>query len=148
MKNLSQKPTGAFIGASWSALILGVLAYIVGLYNSDMLLNEKGYYFAVLILSLFSAVSLQKSIRDKNEGIKITGIYLSISWSAFFLGLAMLVVGLFNATLELSEKGFYAMSYLMAIYASIAVQKNIRDLSYFPVDNDTFKSSKSEDVTD
>ena len=35
------KPTAAFIGASWAAVSLGIGAYLVGLWNADMLLSEK-----------------------------------------------------------------------------------------------------------
>lgn len=44
------------------------------------------------------------------------------------LTIALLVIGLFNATLLLSEKGFYAMSFALALFGSVAVQKNTRDL--------------------
>ena len=49
MKN---SPSVAFIGASWLAVGVGILSYNVGLWNADMQLNEKGYYFTVLMLSL------------------------------------------------------------------------------------------------
>ena len=39
-----------------------------------------------------------------------------------------------NATLSDSEKGFYAMSFLLALFGSVAVQKNIRDLAHFGSD--------------
>ncbi len=54
------KPSAAFTAASWSALLGGFVIFLIGLWNADMQLNERGYYFAVLILGLFSAVSLQK----------------------------------------------------------------------------------------
>ena len=60
------EPTPAFIGASWGALLVGVAAYFIGLFNAAMQLNEKGYYFAVLIFGLYAAVSLQKAVRDKD----------------------------------------------------------------------------------
>lgn len=53
-------PTPAFIGASWVALFLGCLSLMIGLWNADMMLNEKGYYLTLLLFGLFSAVSLQK----------------------------------------------------------------------------------------
>ena len=71
-----QKPSNAFIGASWAALLAGVLAFIIGLWNAEMELNEKGYYFTLLMYGLFSAVSLQKSVRDKLEGIPVTASWL------------------------------------------------------------------------
>ena len=122
-----QKPSNAFIAASWVALLAGFAAFIVGLWNATMLLNEKGYYFTVLLYGLFAAVSLQKSVRDQLEGIPVTSIYYGLSWFATVSAILLLTVGLWNATLTLSEKGFYAMSFLLALFGAIAVQKNTRD---------------------
>ncbi|MFO0358689.1 MAG: inner membrane protein YiaA [Sphingobacteriaceae bacterium] len=123
-----QKPSNAFIGASWVALLAGSIAYCVGLWNADMYLNEKGYYFTVLMYGLFSAVSLQKAVRDQLEGIKVTSIYYGISWFSTILSVLLLVIGLWNADLMRSEKGFYGMSFTLSLFASVAVQKNIRDM--------------------
>jgi len=125
-----QKPTPAFMGASWFALLSGTLAYCIILWNSEMLLNERGYYFTILLFGLFSAVSLQKSVRDKLEGLKVTEMYHNISWFSALSALVLLTIGLWNADLLASEKGFYAMSYLLSLFAAIAVQKNTRDKAY------------------
>ncbi len=121
------KPSAAFIGASWVALLAGMAAYGIGLWNATMLLNEKGYYFTVLMYGLFSAISLQKSVRDQAEGIPVTNIYYGLAWFSTILAILLLTVGLWNATLERSEKGFYAMSFVLALFAAVAVQKNTRD---------------------
>ncbi len=65
-KDLSHlRPSNAFVGASWTSLVIGILAYLVGLWNTPaMALNEKGYYLAVLLLSLFAVVTVQKNVRD------------------------------------------------------------------------------------
>lgn len=123
------KPTGAFIGASWAALFIGALTYLVGLWNADMQLNEKGYYFTVLMYGLFAAVSLQKTVRDRLEGTPTTGIYHGLCWLSFMLAVLLLAIGLWNATLASSEKGFYAMSFLLSLFAATAVQKNVRDVA-------------------
>ena len=125
-------PTGAFIGASWMALFVGALAYLIGLWNSDMQLNERGYYFAVLINGLFSAVSLQKSVRDRLQGIPVTGTYFGLCWLALGISVLLIVVGLWNATLTRSEKGFYGMSFTLSLFAAVAVQKNVRDMVQAP----------------
>lgn len=122
------KPSGAFVGASWGALLVGVTGFLVGLWNSTSALNEKGYYFTVLMFGLFAAVSLQKSVRDRAEGVTVTNIYFGICWFSLVMALGLLTVGLFNATFTQSEKGFYAMSYVLSLFASVAVQKNLRDL--------------------
>lgn len=124
---LSPRPTAAFVGASWLALLVGVTTYLIGLWNAQMLLNEKGYYFTLLLYGLFSAVSLQKSVRDKLEGINVTNIYFGLCWVSLLMAVLLLTVGLWNAQLNASEKGFYAMSFVLSLFASVAVQKNVRD---------------------
>lgn len=117
----------AFVAASWVALLIGMLGYIVGLWNAQMQLNEKGYYFTVLMYGLFAGVSVQKCVRDRLEGIPVTDIYYGISWVSTLLCLILLAVGLWNATMLPSEKGFYAFAFLLSIFGAIAVQKNTRD---------------------
>ncbi|GAA3591101.1 inner membrane protein YiaA [Klugiella xanthotipulae] len=127
-----QKPTPAFIGASWLALLIGLSTYIIGLFNASMELNEKGYYFTVLMFGLFAAVSLQKSVRDKTEGIAVTAIYYGLAWFSLVLAVTLLCIGLWNAgSLELSEKGFYGIAFVMSVFASVAVQKNVRDVARY-----------------
>lgn len=122
-----QKPSNAFIAASWVALFAGALAFIIGLWNANMQLNEKGYYFTVLMFGLFAAISLQKAVRDQLEGIPVTSIYYGLAWFSTILAVVLLVIGLWNATMSYSEKGFYGMSFTLSLFAAIAVQKNTRD---------------------
>lgn len=122
------EPTSAFKGASWAALLVGVTAYLIGLFNATIQLNEKGYYFAILVFGLYSAVSLQKAVRDKDEGIPVTNIYYGISWFALIVSISLMAIGLYNAgSIVLSEKGFYGMAFVLSLFAAITVQKNIRD---------------------
>ena len=128
-QQLSPRPTSAFVGASWLALVVGAATYFIGLWNAQMALNEKGYYFTLLMYGLFAAVSLQKSVRDRLEGVKVTGIYFSLCWVSLLLSIGLLAVGLVNAALASSEKGFFAMSFVLSLFAAVAVQKNVRDIS-------------------
>ncbi len=123
------KPTTAYVGTSWAVMLVGVLAYLLGLWNAQsMLLNEKGYYLAVLALGLYAAISLQKTLRDRSEGIPTTNLYYMISWAALGLSIALIAIGLFNAAgLSLSEKGFYMMAFTMSLFAAVTIQKNTRD---------------------
>lgn len=120
-------PSPAFVGASWSALLLGAASYLIGLWNLRMPPGEKGYYFTLLLYGLFSAVSVQKAVRDRMEGIQVTGIYYGLAWFSVLGALLLLVVGLWNATLPYSVRGFLGMAYALALFAAIAVQKNTRD---------------------
>jgi len=136
------KPTPAFIGASWAALLVGSFAFLIGLYNANMAFTDKSFYFTVLMFGLFASVSLQKAVRDRMEGIPVTPIYYGLAWSALGLSILMLVIGLWNAELARSEKGFYGMAFILALFAGVAVQKNIRDLALF----DHTDTATEEDV--
>lgn len=128
-KHFSGRPTAAFIGASWAALAIGSSGYLVGLYNSELALSEKGFYLAVFLFAMFSAVTIQKTVRDVAEGLPATNAFLFISWVAFSISIALLAVGLFNADMMLSEKGFFGMAFVLSLFAVITVQKNIRDMT-------------------
>ena len=127
----SAKPTAAFVGSSWAVLILGVVSFAVGLWNATMTKSEKGFYAAVLVLGVFAAVSLQKSVRDRVEGLPVSTLYLGLSWSVVVLAILMLAVGLWNSGMALSEKGFYGLAFAMTLFAAVAVQKNVRDTLQF-----------------
>lgn len=122
-----QKVSNAFIAASWIALGSGMIGYIIGLTRAEMELNEKGYYFTVLLFGLFAVVSLQKAVRDRLEQIPVTDIYYGICWFGTIASITLLIIGLWNATILPSEKGFYAFAFLLAIFGAIVVQKNTRD---------------------
>ncbi|MGO4891943.1 inner membrane protein YiaA [Flavobacterium sp. W21_SRS_FM6] len=124
-------PTKPYNFASIAALIIGTGAYGIGLLNSIMALNEKGYYLITLLYGLYSVISLQKTIRDKAEGIPTTNLYFMISWIS-----TAIAIGLVNADMTLSEKGFYAMAYTLSLFAAITVQKNVRDKQQGNVQSD------------
>lgn len=130
------EPTAAYKGATWAALFLGVIAYLIGLYNAGMELNEKGYYLIVLIFGLYAAISLQKAVRDKEEGLPVTAIYMGVSWFALIAAISLMAIGLYNAgSIILSEKGFYAMAFALSLFSAITLQKNIRDAEEATDDN-------------
>ncbi|MCR9249362.1 MAG: inner membrane protein YiaA [bacterium] len=133
---MTQKTSNAFVAASWIVLGVGIIGYLIGLYRADMLLNEKGYYFTILMFGLFAVVSLQKSVRDKLEDIPVTDIYYGICWFVTILSVVLLVIGLWNAEMLPSEKGFYAFAFIMSLFGAITVQKNTRDIIMHNKEND------------
>ncbi|MDW3195981.1 MAG: inner membrane protein YiaA [Cytophagales bacterium] len=122
-----QKTSNAFIAASWVALLVGMIGYLVGLWRAEIALSEKGYYFAILMFGLFSVISVQKSVRDRLEGLQVTDLYYGLSWFSTILSIILLVIGLWNADMLPSEKGFYAFAFILATFGAVAVQKNTRD---------------------
>ena len=132
MENKHATYSPAFHLISWIALIGGIVTYLVGLWNADMQLNEKGYYFAVLVLGLFAAASYQKTVRDKYEAIPTTALYYTTCLVVFVIAVGLLVIGLWNATLLLSEKGLGEDEdqphHRYRHGGAVAVQKNVRDV--------------------
>jgi uncharacterized membrane protein YiaA len=124
---MSQKTSGAFIAASWVAMGAGMIGFLIGLWRAEMMLNEKGYYFTILMYGLFAVISLQKAVRDRLEDVPVTDIYYGLCWFSTILSIVLLVVGLWNAEILPSEKGFYAFAFLLSLFGAIAVQKNVRD---------------------
>ena len=82
--------------------MIGILAFLIGVSNSGMTMIEKGYYFTCLMFGLFAAVSLQKSVRDRLEGVPVTALYFGLAWTA--VGLSILLT-------------------------AVTVQKNVRDVN-------------------
>lgn len=138
VEEFNGRPTSAFVSASWMAVLIGMVSYCIGLWNAVMELNEKGYYFTILLFGLFSVVSVQKSVRDRQEGIPVSDMYYGISWFTTIASITLIVIGLWNANLDLSEKGFYGMSFTLSLFAAIAVQKNTRDIQYLDSNESSF----------
>lgn len=122
--------SGSYKAATLACLVASVSAYLIGLWNAQMELNEKGYYLICLLFGLFSAISLQKVIRDKAEGLFVSEKYKAICIVATGAAIALFLIGLWNATLLLSEKGFYIMAFLLALFSSATMQKNERDQAH------------------
>ena len=131
-----QKPTAAYIGAAWGVVIIGLLSYCIGLWNANMQLNEKGYYFAILLMGIYAVISLQKAVRDKAENLKVSDMYYGISWVVAIASILLLIIGLRNADITLSEKGFYGISFLLSLFGAITVQKNTRDIDFINTRNE------------
>lgn len=141
-KLVPQKPTAAFVGASWVALLIGLGSYLIGLWNASMDNSEKGFYLTILLWGVFAAISVQKIVRDKSENIPVTGIYYGLCWFSVLASLIFLGVGLWNAEMLLSEKGFYGVTMAMALFAAIAVQKNVRDSAIFNLEDNKAPTEK------
>ncbi|MGL5552514.1 MAG: YiaA/YiaB family inner membrane protein, partial [Plesiomonas shigelloides] len=56
--------------------------------------------------------------------------YKAICIVATGAAIALFLIGLWNATLLLSEKGFYIMAFLLALFSSATMQKNERDQAH------------------
>jgi uncharacterized membrane protein YiaA len=128
VSHTAAKPTAVFVAASWLSLAIGLLAYGAALWNAPrMALDEKGFYLTMLLFGLFAAVSLQKTVRDRMEGLPVTGLYVGLCWGALLTCLALLGWNLWHSALPPTEQGFYAMAFVLSLFSTVAIQKNVRD---------------------
>lgn len=118
---------------SIACLLLGGGGFLFGLTNATSLaLSEKGYYLTLLAFGLFAAVSIQKNVRDQEAGFPVPRAYAVMSYAAGLLALGLLVTGLVNANLALSEKGYYGMSFVLALFSAVTLQKQLRETDAEP----------------
>jgi len=94
-----------------------MIGFLVGLWRAEMALNEKGYYFTVLMYGLFSVVSVQKSVRDRLEGVPVTDIYYGLSWFSTILCIVLLTIGFFDALSNV----FFAVASTKGVLPVVAV---------------------------
>ncbi|BCY10277.1 YiaA/YiaB family inner membrane protein [Actinoplanes sp. L3-i22] len=66
------------------------------------------------------------------QPLRPTPAFVGASWAALAVGILSYGVGLWNAEMTKSEKGFYGLAFVLSLYAAVAVQKNVRDALYKP----------------
>lgn len=62
-----KRNTGAFTFLAWGSLILSVSFLLIGIWNTEWQLVEKGYYAGCFLWGIYSAFVLSKVIRDNQE---------------------------------------------------------------------------------
>ena len=53
-----EKPSNAFVAASWIAVGAGMTGFLVGLWRADMLVNENGFYAFSFLLAIFGTIAV------------------------------------------------------------------------------------------
>ncbi len=62
-----------------------------------------------------------------NNAVKHSPAWINFSMGSFAIAAAMMAGGIFFLEASFAAKGFYAMSALMLVHASISVTKTLRD---------------------
>lgn len=65
---MKRRNMGAFTFAAWAFFALSIVAEYVGIYNLEQPLSVKGYYAVTGLCLVMSAIVLQKTVRDNQEG--------------------------------------------------------------------------------
>ena len=65
-------------------------------------------------------------MRDRIEGVPVTGLYAGLCWLSMAITIVLMGAGLYNAQLAMSEKGFYGMAFLLALFGQKYVIRGLR----------------------
>src|SRR3990167_1704430 len=85
---MTQKPSFAFIAASWAAFGTGIIGYFAGLFRSELYLSEKGYYFTVIMFGLFSehdngeVVSFFAQVKSEHDNGEVVSFFAQVKFAA------------------------------------------------------------------
>jgi hypothetical protein len=64
---MSNQNTQAFYVLTWMAFLLSLFGMIIGLIRLEADIQTKGFFLMTYLFSMFSAFTLAKVIRDKEE---------------------------------------------------------------------------------
>lgn len=64
---MRKRNTMAFTFLSWASFALALTFVLVGVWNADWKLVEKGYYAGTMLWAITSAFVLAKVVRDNEE---------------------------------------------------------------------------------
>ena len=127
-----KKPTAAFIGAGWAAFAVFATTYLVALWRMRIPPIENYFYVTILLFGLFGVVSVVKSVRDKEDNIPVTGLFVGLAWTAAIVPLGIMGLYLLNvSSLDELQRGLLFLTYMASIFAAIVIQKNHRDLAEY-----------------
>lgn len=132
MTTITIKPTlnssKAFSTIAWGCLLTSTGTFAIGLAYSSLPIGSIGFFAACLLFGLFGTIATQKTIRDQLEGIPTTNLFKTISILSTILAISGLTLGLFlTHNMSLSERGFFAMASILALFSTLVIQKNERD---------------------
>ena len=96
---------------------------LIAIWNTEWQLVEKGFYTIVLGWITFSAFSLVKTLRDKSEGLKVSGEYIFLAWLSTLASFGIGMIAIWNTEWVLVEKGYYWLGLLFVSYTAFALSK-------------------------
>ena len=133
---VAAKPTAAFVGAAWLAVGVFSLTFLTALWRMPIPEPEVYFYVTVFAFGLFGVVSVVTSVRDKEEGVPVTGVFYGLSWVAAAAPVLTMGWYLWQVSgLDELQRGLLFLTYVASVFAAIVVQKNIRDTAEWRAQN-------------
>jgi uncharacterized membrane protein YiaA len=114
---------------SWFAFGLGAVTFFyTAWYSPGMTPSDRFFLYTAVLFSLFGSLSVSKSVRDREEGVPITGLFFGLSWVAALAPFLLVAFNLgFYSAIPEANRALLAMAFALATYAVLAIAKNERD---------------------
>jgi len=114
---------------SWFAFVLGPTTFFyTAWYAPTVGATDRFFLYTAVLFSFFGSLSVSKSVRDRQEGVPITGLFYGLSWVAALTPFVLVVYYLtFYSDMEGSYRALLGMAYSLATFAVLAIAKNERD---------------------
>jgi len=122
-------PSGAWQGVSWFAFGLGAITFLyTAWYSPGLAASDRFFLYTAVLFSFFGSLSVSKSVRDRTEGVPITGLFYGLSWVAAAAPFLLVAYNLaFYSTMPEVNRALLGMAYALATFAVLAIAKNERD---------------------
>jgi hypothetical protein len=127
LQSLIRRDTPAWKFQVWAAFGLSALASAVGIWNLDAESSTKLLMGMGFLFSLFTALSLSKTVRDNQRKSVDTEAWRLMIWVAF--GVAFLMTGwsLFWSGLPGWPRAFMGLAWIFLQSSAFTLAKSLRD---------------------
>ena len=109
---------------------------LVGIWNTDWMLLEKGYYTAIILWMTFSAITLIEMLRFKEERVNEPAYFNMSCWLSVTLAFSFGIISIYNTEWDLYLKGYYWMGMIFVAFSTLVLS---RETSHRSLD-DSYRS--------
>lgn len=121
---------------SWTMLLIAMLAFLVGVWNTDWVRMEKGYYTMVVWLIFISIFLTMKIYMDREQGIYHSFIYMGVATASTIASIIWGVVSISNTEWPLYLKAYFWLCIGLLAFATFIVSIEIRKREQVVLDNE------------
>lgn len=100
-------------------MVIGALAYLVGIWRTCPLFSGKGYFLGVLVMGMFAILAHQRTMQETgpDDG------FASLCRLVVLLSLGLLMVGAWFVPVGWNEKIIYVVAWFVCLYGVSALPR-------------------------
>lgn len=107
-------------------LVVSMLAFLIGVWNTDWVRMEKGYYTMVVWLIFISVFLTMKIYMDREQGVYHSFVYMAVATASTIASIIWGVVSISNTEWPLYLKAYFWLCIGLLAFATFIVSIEIR----------------------